>query len=177
MKKKSKLKIFLIIVLLILLSVAIYVFINLDYIKQEISNRLQDKYMHDDSGTRCIPNPDLGIECSSDLRKVESSTEDILVITTEGIVLENNMEDGRIGSYLHVKRTDTDGDLYVVYQSFENYKEIECINSNNIDPWDININDHVQVKGSKIKEIKGMKPISTMISTCGSPEYYIKVIN
>lgn len=63
MKKKNGLKIFLIIIFLILLSAVIYVYINLDYIKQERSNRLQEKYMHDDSGARCIPNLELGITC------------------------------------------------------------------------------------------------------------------
>ncbi len=96
-------------------------------------------------------------------------------ISIKGTVLDNNQEFIDIGSYLQIKRDDNSESVYVVYYPLIDGVEKECLNK--VDMSYLTINKIVEVKGMIIKEINGMKPKGLMVSTCESPEYYIKVIN
>lgn len=93
---------------------------------------------------------------------------------TTGVVVDHNLEDSNIlGGYVQIKLDLNKRDAFVIYNPYENGKQIDCMNKINTD---LVVGDNVEVRGVIIKELNSVEPVEMFISTCESSEYYIKKI-
>jgi hypothetical protein len=114
---------------------------------------------------------DMFVSLSGDKEEILPLSE----VLAQGVVVQNNKESPNLGAFLHIKRSDTNEDVFVLYKPFVPGVERVCLNQT--DASRIGVGTQVSVRGIIVTEIRGMKPRSLILSTCESLEYYITVLN
>ncbi len=104
------------------------------------------------------------------------SEKDFVEVIAKGIVVDNNLENPEIGSYIHLKQQTTNDDLFVIYKPFLNGKQVDCLNPIDVSSISVKPSTVVEVKGKYLSKVNGQPPTNLMISACESPTSYIKVI-
>lgn len=94
--------------------------------------------------------------------------------TVRGIVISNNMEDPSVGAYLHIQEEERGKDVVVVYTPPGNGTQEVC--ENKINPFFIGVGDLIEVQGTHVDQIGGVRVTATVISTC-TQGAYITILN
>ncbi len=101
---------------------------------------------------------------------------DFIEVYARGIVVDNNLENSNVGSYLHLKQQNTNDDIFVVYKPFASGKELGCQNPIDVNNISVKPSTTVEVRGKYLNKVNGQAPQNLMISTCESQSSYIKIV-
>ena len=95
-------------------------------------------------------------------------------IVVSGVVVDHNMENVMVGTYLELKNDEDNSSVFIVYNPYEGGVPKACLNK--VDGHSIDLGKKIEARGTKIDEIGGKKVQTLMLSTCESNDSYIRVI-